>query len=70
MSKPNHDHRHHAHSQEASKRGWHKDWRTWLVVSLMLLAMLVYLLTMDDSLVPVDVSPKGQSPPSTETPRY
>jgi len=35
------------------KRALHKDWRTWAVVLLMVGAMAMYVLTLDDSLVPV-----------------
>jgi hypothetical protein len=54
--------RHHKHRQshkhpgegadESSERKFHKDWRVWLVVGLMLLAMTMYVLTLDDSIVP------------------
>jgi len=30
----------------------HKDWRVWVGVGLMLLAMLVYVATLDDSIIP------------------
>ena len=33
-------------------RGVHKDWRLWVVVSLMLLAMLTYVMTMDEAVRP------------------
>jgi hypothetical protein len=34
------------------KRGLHKDWRTWLVVAVMLAAIGIYVLTLDDSIEP------------------
>lgn len=34
------------------RRKWHKDWRTWLAVLLMLVAMAMYVLSLDDSIVP------------------
>ena len=44
-----HDHDHHGHDHHAPSRpkrgGLHKDWRTWLVVGLMLAAMAAYVLT-------------------------
>jgi hypothetical protein len=47
---------HHANPPEqemsASWRRAHKDWRVWLAVGLMLLAMLIYLMTMDESVQP------------------
>lgn len=30
----------------------HKDWRTWLGLALMLLAITMYVLSLDDSVVP------------------
>ena len=33
-------------------RGVHKDWRLWVVVGLMLLAMLTYVMTMDEAVQP------------------
>jgi len=35
-----------------NRRKWHKDWRTWLAVLLMLVAMARYVLSLDDSMVP------------------
>jgi hypothetical protein len=37
---------------EVSSRKFHKDWRVWLVVGLMLVAMIMYVLTLDDSIMP------------------
>lgn len=34
------------------RRRWHKDWRTWAVVLLMLGAMAMYVLSLDDSIAP------------------
>jgi hypothetical protein len=34
------------------KRRLHKDWRTWLVIALMLTATTIYVLTIDDSIQP------------------
>ncbi len=30
----------------------HKDWRVWLGVGIMLLAMLIYIVTLDESILP------------------
>ena len=39
--------------QSKSKgRGMHKDWRTWVIVGLMLAAMAAYLLSLDESIMP------------------
>lgn len=51
---------HHVHPQEGQKEGqnrawWrraHRDWRLWVVVALMLLAMAIYVMTMDESVQP------------------
>ncbi len=47
---------HHANPPEGENRAaWrraHKDWRLWVVVSLMLLAMLTYVMTMDEAVQP------------------
>ena len=39
-------------SNEKSVRQLHKDWRVWLGVVLMLGAMAMYVLSLDDSVVP------------------
>jgi len=42
---------HHAkHKSEGIQ--FHKDWRVWVVVALMLLAMLIYVFTLDESILP------------------
>jgi hypothetical protein len=47
---------HHANPREGENRAaWrkaHKDWRLWVVVGLMLLAMLTYVMTMDEAVQP------------------
>lgn len=35
-----------------AKPALHRDWRTWIGVVLMLLATLIYVLTLDDALEP------------------
>jgi hypothetical protein len=52
-------HRHkHGHKSKATPHrqidwtGLHKDWRTWLVIGLMLAAIGTYVLTLDDSIQP------------------
>jgi ABC-type nickel/cobalt efflux system permease component RcnA len=65
-----HDHKHsdhHGHDHRPpARRGLHKDWRAWLVVGLMLIAMAVYVLTMDESIVPGE--PPGQRMPAADAP--
>jgi len=41
-------HRSHNHPQ----RKVHKDWRLWLAVVLMLLGMVIYVVTLDESVLP------------------
>ncbi len=40
---------HHAHGGHptAAERKWHRDWRIWAMVILMLIGMAVYVLTLD-----------------------
>jgi len=50
-----HDHGDHQGHTHAPSPWWtraHRDWKTWVVVGLMLLAMVVYIMTMDESIVP------------------
>jgi hypothetical protein len=58
---------HPPHKQEEDKHwtdkflrpGLHKDWRTWLVIGLMVAAMGIYILTLDDSTQPGS-APQGR----------
>jgi hypothetical protein len=49
-----HGHERHAQQHHAGRKtkSFHKDWRTWLVVGLMLAAMLAYVLSDDEALAP------------------
>jgi ABC-type nickel/cobalt efflux system permease component RcnA len=72
MTKHNHEHagagKHaHQHKEKTGIRNLHKDWRTWLAVGLMLAAIAIYVLTLDDSVVPV-VQTGNQSQTATTTP--
>jgi hypothetical protein len=56
---PHHSHKHsdpHRRQLEADGSStsvkFHKDWRVWLAVVVMLLAIIMYVLTLDDSIVP------------------
>jgi hypothetical protein len=51
MNQHNHDKQHHGQHHSKNKSGLHKDWRVW-VVGLMLIAMLIYVLTDDESIQP------------------
>lgn len=55
-----HDHQH-ADSNPKHESGWqpHTDWRVWGAV-LMLIAIVVYVLTLDESIQP----PPKQNPPA------
>ena len=63
-----HSHKH-AHEGLAGKQsrpkidlsGLHRDWRTWLVIGLMLAAIGAYVLTLDESVQPVS-APQGGLP--------
>jgi hypothetical protein len=43
-----------AHHAKYKSEGiqFHKDWRVWLGVGIMLLAMLIYVVTVDESILP------------------
>jgi hypothetical protein len=43
------------HDERTNRRQLHKDWRTWLVVAVMLVAIGMYGLTLDDAIVPVNL---------------
>ena len=51
MNQHNHDKQHHGQHHSKTKSGLHKDWRVW-VVGLMLIAMLIYVLSDDESIQP------------------
>ncbi len=57
MAKHNHKHSE-SHWQarrdegESRSKQFHKDWRVWLAVGVMLVAIIMYVLTLDDSVVP------------------
>ena len=55
--------------QHPHRRQWHKDWRTWLIVVLMLAGIGIYVLTLDDSLVPLGGSGSNPSAPEAPTSR-
>jgi hypothetical protein len=50
-----HGHKHEQHHHSQRRRAPHKDWRVWTAVALMLGAMLAYVMSMDESLVPEGV---------------
>ncbi len=54
------DKRSHAHATELW-RGVHKDWRTWVVIGVMLAAISTYVFTLDDSIQAGGPPPKAVS---------
>ena len=42
----------HHHDHKPKKRSPHKDWRAWVVVGLMLVAIATYVLSLDESIWP------------------
>lgn len=65
MSHQQHKHdKRHQHSQKKKKA--HKDWKTWLVIGMMLLAMLLYVISDDEALPPGAPQDDGQTVPAGE----
>jgi hypothetical protein len=73
MTTHGHKHPHEKKSSQPSHRkiDWsalHKDWRAWLVIGIMLLAIGTYILTLDESVQPGGASrsgnPTGTAPTS------
>jgi hypothetical protein len=54
MSDHSHEHAKHGRVHKGESRNWqpHKDWRAWLVVILMVAAVVMYVFSLDDSIVP------------------
>ncbi len=58
-----HDHKHsHAHQKKGHRM--HKNWKTWVVIILMLAAMLMYVVSDDEALPPGDPDAAGQPVPA------
>ena len=49
-------------SERHARRGLHKDWRTWVVVAVMLAAIGMYVASLDDSEIPDEPAPTAQAP--------
>ncbi len=48
------------HSQlKYNLSGLHRDWRTWLIIGLMLAAIGTYVMTLDESIQPNGAAPGG-----------
>ena len=54
----------HAHHGPKKSKGIHKDWKTWTVIILMLVAMLMYVVSDDEALPPGDPDAAGQPVPA------
>ena len=57
MTEHHHDHAAsekytHRENGKPHRRRLHKDWRVWLAVALMLAAAIIYVITLDDSILP------------------
>ncbi len=70
MNQQHHDHPghragHHTDHQHADKPGrqYHKDWRVWTVLVVILAAMATYVLTNGEVLRPVPVQPPTDGTP-------
>ncbi|QDS91550.1 hypothetical protein FF011L_02800 [Roseimaritima multifibrata] len=52
-----HRHGHHNadHSTASKKKMIHHDWRFWTAITLMILAMVAYVLSLDEAMAPTDV---------------
>ncbi|MFZ5450518.1 MAG: hypothetical protein ACOZF2_01400 [Thermodesulfobacteriota bacterium] len=61
-------HSQHTHHSEKKppRKGLHKDWRAWLALILMLAAIGMYVLTLDDSVVP-EITTTNAAPPPAAT---
>lgn len=51
-NKTNSPQHHHTHRHGPAWKRLHRNWQTWIVVGLMLAAMLMYVLSDDESLQP------------------
>jgi len=61
-------HHHHQHSDSHSQtERWkpHKDWRVILAAVVMLIAMIIYVLSLDERLFPGD--PGSRQPPASQS---
>ena len=61
-----HQKRKHDKHQQQQKKKAHKDWKTWIVIGMMLLAMLLYVISDDEALPPGDPQEAGQTVPAGE----
>ncbi|HTN72522.1 MAG TPA: hypothetical protein VMO00_15690 [Methylomirabilota bacterium] len=49
---PGSERHHHKEKEKFSGRQLHKDWRVWVALLLMLAAIIAYVLSLDDTIIP------------------
>lgn len=55
----------HTHNEPAPQRsGIHRDWRFWAIAGVMLLAMLLYVMTVEESVIPGENPANAQPMPA------
>jgi len=54
MASHSHNQLKHRHRETGAPSVWklHKDWRAWLAIVLMLAGIIMYVLSLDDSIIP------------------
>lgn len=54
MASHSRNHSKHGHEETRASGVWklHKDWRAWLAILLMLLGIVMYVFSLDDSIIP------------------
>ncbi|QDU29522.1 hypothetical protein ETAA8_46350 [Anatilimnocola aggregata] len=70
MNTKKHEHQHgSSHEHKHPKSGWkpHRDWRVWMVAA-MLVAMAIYVLTLEESLIPFGGGPAEPPVPAAPAP--
>jgi len=55
----------HGNRRSPAWKNVHRNWRTWIVVGLMLAAMVMYVLSDDESIQPGDDLPEQPVPAAT-----
>lgn len=70
MTHSKHSHHKHHAEKKPPRKGLHKDWRGWLALVLMLAAIGIYVLTLDDSVQPeISVTNATLPPAATAGPQ-
>jgi len=55
------------HDEKPKRKKLHQDWRTWVIVGCMLVAMGLYVLSLDDAIVPFSQTGGGSQVPTTSS---